>query len=324
MTDQPNANQLRVEAVMSERTRRSMRPAHTRPVKVKRAASAPLTAFVFAGGASLGAMQAGMLHGLYERGIVPDLLVGTSAGALNAAFVASRPQTVATARDLGDIWRALHRDDIFPLTPRAVIGGLVNHADHLVPDSGVRRLARRHLQIDQLEDADVPLHLVSFDLLAGEEVRLSTGSALDSVLAATAIPGVLPAVHRDGRLLVDGGVVNNTPLSHAVELGARRIYVLETYDPTRRGLPRAPHGALAAAVHAFTLLVAASGQANVEHYATEAELIVLPAANPQHVLPTDFGHADELIRHGLRAARQVLGARPTRASTRVRLAMSAV
>jgi NTE family protein len=284
----------------------------------------PLTAFVFAGGASLGAMQAGMLHGLYERGIVADLLVGTSAGALNAAFVASRPQTVATARQLGDIWRGLHRDDIFPITPRVVIGGLVNHSDHLVPDSGVRRLARRHLQIDSLEQAEIPLHLVSFDILAGEEVRLSTGSAIDGVLAATAIPGVLPAVHHAGRLLVDGGIVNNTPISHAVELGARRIYVLETYDPVRRGLPRAPHGALDAAVHAFTLLIAAGGQTNVDQYATRAELIVLPAANPEHVLPTDFGHAEELIHHGLLAARQVLARGPTRASTRRRRAMSAV
>jgi NTE family protein len=287
-----------------------------RPVEVDPAATTPTTAFVFAGGASLGAMQAGMLHGLYERGIVADLLVGTSAGALNAAFVASRPQTVATARDLGDIWRALHREDIFPLTPRAVIGGLVNHADHLVPDSGVRRLARRHLQIDTLEQAEIPLHLISFDILGGDEIRLSTGSALDAVLAATAIPGVLPAVHHAGRLLVDGGVVNNTPISHAVELGARRIYVLETYDPARRGLPRAPRGALDAAVHAFTLLIAARGQTNVDQYATRAELIVLPAANPEHVLPTDFDHAEELIRHGLLAARQVLAGDPASASAR--------
>ena len=83
-------------------------------------AGAPRTAFVLAGGAALGAMQAGMVHALYERGIVPDLLVGTSAGALNAAFLASRPPTVATAGELAAIWRGLRRSDILPLRPRMV------------------------------------------------------------------------------------------------------------------------------------------------------------------------------------------------------------
>lgn len=288
-----------------------------------RSRTAPLTAFVFAGGASLGAMQAGMLHALYERGITADLLVGTSAGALNAGFVATRPQTVATAEQLASIWRSLHRDDIFPISPRLVIGGLLNHSDHLVPDSGLRRIVKRHLQIDRLEQANIPLHLVSFDLLAGEEVRLSTGSALDGVLAAAAIPGVLPAVRDGGRVLVDGGVVNNTPISHAIELGARRIYTLESYDPLHRGLPMAPHGALDAAVHAFTLLIAARDKVDLDLYASRAELILLPGANPEHILPTDFDHAEELIHHGLLAARQALDDGPTRASTRRRRAIGA-
>src|ERR1700722_14723003 len=75
----------------------------------------PRTAFVLAGGASLGAMQAGMVRALYERGIAPDLLIGTSAGALNAAFLASRPATVATAEELASVWRGLRRRDILPL-----------------------------------------------------------------------------------------------------------------------------------------------------------------------------------------------------------------
>src|SRR5437773_1665408 len=108
---------------------------------------APRTAFVLSGGASLGAMQVGMLRALYERGITSDLLVGTSAGALNAAFVASRPQTVATAEELAGVWRAVHRDDVFPIDARTLTGGLSNHRDHLVSDRGLRRLARRaHLR----------------------------------------------------------------------------------------------------------------------------------------------------------------------------------
>jgi NTE family protein len=269
---------------------------------------APMTAFVLSGGARLGAMQAGMLRALYEHGIVPDLLVATSAGALNAAFIASRPQTLATAEELSRVWRGLQREDIFPIHACQVIGGLANLRDHLVPDSGLRALAGRHLQFELLEHADIPVHLVALDLHRGADVLLCRGPALDAVLASAAIPGVLLPVRRGDQLLVDGGVVNNTPISHAVELGATRIYVLPTDDPVARAMPAAPHGALDAAVHAFTLLVNARLYADLERYASEVELIVLPAANPHHVQPSDFGHASRLIGAAHTAARLALDA----------------
>ena len=146
----------------------------------------PRTAFVLAGGAALGAMQAGMVHALYERGIAPDLLIGTSAGALNAAFLASRPATVATAQELAAVWRGLRRSDILPLRPATLLGGLAGRRDHLIPGRALRRLAARHLQFERLEQAAIPLHLVAFDLLAGTEVRLSDGPLADAVLAAAA------------------------------------------------------------------------------------------------------------------------------------------
>ena len=266
----------------------------------------PTTAFVLAGGASLGALQAGMLRALYERGITADMLIGTSAGALNAAFVASRPQEVATAKELGRVWAGLTRDEIFPIHPPTLLGGLANHSDHLVPDRPLKRLIGRHLDFTQLEDAVVPLHIVTFDLLSGSEVRLSDGPAQAAVLAAASIPGVLPPVTWNEHLLVDGGVVNNTPISHAVELGAERIYVLPTSDPAGRGLTARPRGALDAAVHAFTLLADARLGADLERYAAEVELIVLPAANPGHVTPTDFDQAERLIGAALHAGRDAL------------------
>ena len=140
-----------------------------------RAACEPRTAFVLAGGAALGAMQAGMIHALYERGIAPDLLIGTSAGALNAAFLASRPATVTTAQELAAVWRGLRRSDILPLRPATLLSGLAGRRDHLIPGRALRRLAARHLQFQRLEQAAIPLHLVAFDLLAGTEVRLSDG-----------------------------------------------------------------------------------------------------------------------------------------------------
>jgi NTE family protein len=212
-------------------------------------ASRPRTAFVLSGGASLGAPQVGMLEALHERDIVPDMPVGSSAGAPNAAFVASRPQTTATARALGRIWRNLQREDIFPVSMSALVGGLCGRRDHLVPDRGLRRLARRCIEFDDLADAPIPLHLVAFDLVEGRELSLSEGPAVDSVVAASSIPGVFAPVAMGDRRLIDGGVVNNTPISHAVELGAERIYVLPTQDPSYRQLDRAPKSALDAAIY---------------------------------------------------------------------------
>jgi NTE family protein len=247
-----------------------------------------------------------MLRALFERGVRPDLLVGTSAGALNAAYVASRSPTVQTAESLERVWRSLHRQDVFPIHPPTLIGGLGKQRDHIVPNRPLRRLIARHLELERLEDAAIPVHVVTFDLLSGQEVRLSHGPALEAVLAAATIPGALPPVRWREHLLVDGGVVNNTPVSHAVELGAERIYVLPTADPTDMGRPLAPQGALDAAIHALTLLVGSRLQADLERYASAAELIVLPAVGAERVQPTDFDHAHRLIHSALSAARAAL------------------
>jgi NTE family protein len=273
----------------------------------------PRTAFVLSGGASLGALQVGMLRALYEAGVVPDLLVATSAGALNAAFVASRPQTVATTRELARIWRELQRDDVFPVSPWTVIGGLLGKRDHLISAAALRKLVARYLQFDELADAPIPLHLVAFDLDRGCEVRLSEGLTLDAIAGAAAVPGLLPPVRLGDRRLIDGGVVNNTPVSHAVELGAERIYVLPTLDPSP--VPgRTPRGALSAAIDGIGLLLARRFETDIARYGSQAELIVLPAPNRLAVQPTDFGHASRLMRDALVAARLRL-AQPLQTAT---------
>lgn len=263
---------------------------------------------MLAGGAALGATQAGMLRALFERGIMPDLLIGTSAGALNAAFCASRPPTVDTADQLAKVWCGVRRGDIFPLHPGTFLRCLAIRRDHIFPGQAMRRLVASYLQFDRLEQAGIPLHVIAFDLLSGREECLSAGPALDAILAAAAVPGVLPPVRWDGRLLADGGVTNNTPISHAVRLGARRIYVLPTENPGIRALRKPPRGALAAGVRAVTVLANARLQDDLARYAPAAELIVLPAANPDGIPPTDFGHAAELIASALAAARTALTA----------------
>src|SRR3954451_9341414 len=247
------------------------------------------TAFVLSGGASLGSIQVGMLEALYERGIRPDLIVGTSAGALNGAFIAERPQSVETAHELGEVWRGLKRGQVFPVNPLTGALGFMGARSHLVPDSGLRRLIRRHAVAERLEETYVPLHVIATDVLRGEDVRLSEGPLVDAVMASAAIPGVLPAVEWNGRELIDGGVANNAPLSHALELGADEIYVLPTGTPCE--LTEAPHGALGMLVYATTLLVHGRLAHEIAVLGDQANVAVLPPPCPLSVQPTDFSRA---------------------------------
>ena len=262
------------------------------------------TAFVMAGGASLGAIEAGMLRALYEREIVPDFIVGTSAGALNAAFVASRPQTPATADALADVWRSLRRGEVFPLNPLVGLLGFIGSRDHLVPASGLRRLIARYLEVERLEEMSVPLHVVAVDVVTGEELRLSAGPALDAVLASAAIPGIFPPVGWQGRDLMDGGVANNTPISQAIELGARQVFVLPTGHAC--ALEDAPRSALGMAVHALSLLFQRRLIDDIEKHKAATKLVVLPPPCPLAVQPIDFGHPDLLVERGYESACEFL------------------
>jgi NTE family protein len=245
-----------------------------------------------------------MLQALYEREIVPQLIVGTSAGAINGAFIASRPQTVETARELAQIWRKVRRGQIFPLRPLSGLLGFLGSRDHLVPDSGLRKLLASHTQHQLLEQMPIEFHVVAVDVPTGEELLLSRGPSLDAVLASAAIPAVLPPVAWEDRTLMDGGVANNTPISHAVRLGAREIYVLPSGHSC--ALEQAPTSALGMALHALTLLTQSRLIADIESHRGRAKLVVLPPPCPLGIQPTDFTHAEELIERSLLDARAFL------------------
>jgi NTE family protein len=247
-----------------------------------------------------------MLEALYARGITPDIIVGTSAGALNGAFIATRPQSVETARELGDVWRGLRRAQIFPTNPVTGMLGFLGARDHLVAASGLRRLVQNHAPVARLEETTVRLHVIATDVLRGEEVRLSRGPLVDAIMASAAIPGVFPPVEWEGRQLIDGGVSNNAPLSHALELGAHRIYVLPTGAPCELKAP--PRGALPMLLYATSLLIAHRLQAELAHVSPAVKVVVLPPPCPLAVQPTDFSHAAELINRARRDAERHLEA----------------
>lgn len=248
------------------------------------------TAFVFAGGGSLGAVEVGMLAALTEAGIHPDLVVGTSVGAANAVWFATHPSDVD---GLINRWISLSRNDVFPIRLVRGVLGLLGLRDHLVPNSSLRRLLETSLGGIDLTETRIPAHVGATDVLSGAEVLLSSGNAVDAVLASTAIPAVFPPIRLGDRYLMDGGAVNNNPVSHAVDLGAGLVWVLPTGYAC--ALTEPPRGALSVALQALTLLVNHRLALDVERYRDTVDLRVVPSLCPLRVSPGDFRHARELI-----------------------------
>jgi NTE family protein len=268
--------------------------------------------FVLTGGASLGVVQVGMLQALARRGIRPDFLIGSSAGALNAAFIAGSEWPSGTA-ELERIWLGLSRSDVFPMGPLSSLLGLFGRREHVISPSGVEGLIRKHIAYERLEDAAIPIHVMATDVLTGAEVRISRGPVVEALRASTAIPGVFPPVHIGHHYLMDGGVANNAPLAQAINLGADLVYVLPAGYAC--GLRKPPAGALGMAVHALSLVLNQKLVDGLERCSENARVKVVPPLCPITISPIDFGHAAELITRARESTTRWLGqGEPLRAS----------
>jgi len=266
------------------------------------------TAFVLSGGGSLGAIQVGMLLALADRHITPDLLVGSSVGALNAAYVAGHPGHRG-AEELARIWTDLRRSDVFPTDVRRVARALTGHVNGIADPRPLRRLVTEQLPFARIEQAPWPLAVVATEVTTGREVVLTEGPAVDAIMASAALPGVFPPVEVDGHLLMDGGVVNNSPISVARSLGATRIYVLPTgYACALETPPRSPLGM---AMHAVTVAIQRRLIQDVQDMQAQpdcsgpngVDLRVAPPLCPVSVSPVDFRAAARLIDRARAATR---------------------
>ena len=260
------------------------------------------TALVLAGGGSFGAIQVGMLRALVAHGVRPDFVVGASVGAMNGMYYCCDPTTAGIAR-LEEIWRGLRRRDVFPVTLRRVVGVFFESAS-LVDTCGLRALLKRHLASRDLEDASIPMHVAATDLLSGASVLLSSGAALDAILASCAIPAAFPPVRIGNDYLIDGAIAGNTPVMNAVALGATRLVVLPTGFSCALKTP--PATAIASVFHALNLMVARQLVRDLEQLSGQVEVATVPPLCPLAVSPYDFSRAHELIERAALSTRQWL------------------
>lgn len=183
-------------------------------------------AFVLGGGGLLGAHEVGMLRALAERSIVPDVVLGTSVGAVNGALFAAEP-TVAGAVRLSRLWVDARLGDITAGTLLRRVSTLARSGTHLQSLSEARGRLAEALPVSRIEQLQVPFQCGAASIERAAEHWFTEGDLADVVLASCAVPGILPPVKIGDEHYIDGGIVNSIPVQRAVRLGARTIYVLQ-------------------------------------------------------------------------------------------------
>jgi NTE family protein len=198
-----------------------------------------MDAFVLGGGGQLGAGEVGMLRALLERGLLPDLVVGTSVGAINGAAVATEPSAAMIQR-LQDTWVDLERSDVFAGSLLNRIATLARTGTHLHGNELLRATLTEALPIPLIEDLPVRFQCVAASIERASEHWFTSGDLVDAVLASSAVPGLLAPYEIGGEHFLDGGIVNSIPVNRAVQLGADRIFVMHVgrldrpLEPPRR------------------------------------------------------------------------------------------
>jgi len=186
---------------------------------------------VLGGGGARGAAQVGALLALFEAGMEPpSRIVGASVGALNGATVAAYP-SLSGAGMLRGLWLSPQARGVFRAHPLTVVLSRLRSGSLIaLPAANVRRVIDRAIQligVDTFEGLRVPLEVVATDIGAGRPHVFSRGPLAPALQASTAIPGVFPAVDIGGTRYLDGGIVDNMPISMAVEQGAREVLGIE-------------------------------------------------------------------------------------------------
>ncbi len=240
--------------------------------------SGPPVAFVLGGGGVLGAVQVGMVRALLEHGVRPDLIVGTSIGAVNGALVAADP-TEAVVERLADLWASRQARAVFGDSAPRQLARIARRGTHLHSPAPLRDMLRRELGEDtRFPDLQVRFQCCAASIERAAEQWFTEGEVVPAVLASSAVPGLLPPIAIDGQHYIDGGIVNSIPVGRAVELGAGTVYVLQVGRIDRP---------LAAPRHVLDVAKVAFEVSRRHRFARE--MAALPSTVEVHVLPTGAG-----------------------------------
>ena len=236
-------------------------------------------AFVLGGGGGpFGSHEVGMLRALAERAIVPDLVLGTSVGAINGAAIAADPSPAGVER-LTEAWCDIERSRIFDGSVVRRLATLARTRTHLHSSASLCRMLAEMLPVDRIEELAVPFQCVAASIERACEHWFADGPIVPAVVASASVPGLLPPLRIGGEHFIDGGIVNSIPLSRAIALGARQVFVLHVGRLDRPLEP--PRSPWEVALVAFEI---------ARRHRFVGDLAAVPAGVDVHVLAT--GQAD--------------------------------
>jgi NTE family protein len=240
-------------------------------------------AFVLGGGGVQGAAEVGMARALLESGVRPDLVCGTSIGAINGAAIAGDP-TPEGAQRLLAIWEALGGNGMLDGSLIGRLAGLVHRRTALHGNGALRRLLRERLPAQTFADLVVPFECVAASVERAREQWFDSGDLIEPVLASCALPGVFPPVRIGDEHFFDGGLVNSIPLDRAVARGADTVWVLHV-GRLEENLA-APRFLWEAAFVAFEISRRHRFFSDLERVGSEVTVHVLPTGLPQRPAAT--------------------------------------
>lgn len=248
-------------------------------------------AFVLAGGGSLGSVEVGCLQALVARDIYPDLVVGTSVGSLNGAWIAMHPSKDGI-QQLKEAWLALDNRTVFPSRGIRVMLRLLTGRDHIFSNQGIRYLVRHHLGGAKFEDLPLPFFATATELDTGKMTVFHSGPLEPALLASTAIPGIFPPVLHNGHTYVDGAFVGNASLETAYRNGATTTVVLtpplQEYDHE--------FGVLTPLERAMSASLKRISELEWTLYRERSEVLwFAPINESREYRHDDFSHTEELI-----------------------------
>jgi NTE family protein len=245
---------------------------------------------------------------------VPDVVVGTSAGALNGASIATSP-TLEKVDNLERLWLGLRGEQVFSGGTLKRAWNVLRRDDHLSPNEGLLSVLKDSGSAQDFASLEVPLRVVTTDLDTGDEILIVAGPIIPALMASAAIPGVVPPVELHGHRLVDGAVVNLVPISHALAGPTRRIFVLDVSDPIGDRPIRSP---LDVAIRAFAISRDQRFELELQWVPPDVEVVVFPAPLDDREF-FDFSGGAALIDEAYKMASQTLDgfeARPPRGPSR--------
>jgi len=214
-----------------------------------------------------------MLRALNEAGIRPDLVVGTSIGAINGAFVAADPDQAADR--LGQLWASAHLQRAFSGTLLGRATRLARSGTHLHEIEPLLKMLDDELPAKDFGDLRLPFNCVAASIEQATATWFTSGPLAPAVLASCAVPGLLPPVEIDGQHYFDGGLVDSIPVGRAIQLGAETVYVLQVGRIERALEP--PKRLWEVGLVAFEI---------ARRHRFHEEMSALPPGVQVHVLPT--------------------------------------